>query len=318
MQIERNANVRAVVVRDFGGPQALVVIDTPVPLPGPGEVRIKVAASAVNPADVMTRVGAMVQYGAAVPAEQFGMGIDVAGTVDAVGEGVHPWSVGDAVVGLQERVDLPLGAQAEHVVLEEWAIAPAPAGKSLVEASTLPLNATTADQALDALDLRRGQWLLVTGAPGGVGSFGVELAVVRGLRVVAQGGAADEDFLRGLGAELFVPRDAALAPTVRRLVPGGVDGVLDAANLGVAAYDAVAHGGAYVNLLNGSPQARRGIRTTDLAYHTDGPRLAELSALAAAGRLTLRVAQTFTLEQAPQAHEALAAGGVRGRLVLVP
>ena len=310
--------MRAVVVRDFGGPRALIVIETPVPRPGPGEVRIKVAAAAVNPADVMVRVGAMVQYGSAVPAEQFGVGVDVAGSIDAVGDGVRGWNVGDAVIGLQERLDLPLGAQAEHMVLEEWAIATAPAGISMAEASTLPLNATTADEALDVLDLARGQWLLVTGAAGGVGSFAVELAVLRGLRVLAQAGTADEELLRGLGAELFVSRDAALGPAVRQLLPGGAHGALDAANLGVAAYDAICHGGTYVNLLNSAPQARRKIRTANLAYHADGPRLAALSALAATGRLTPRVARTFPLQGAPEAHEALAAGRVRGRLVLVP
>lgn len=310
--------MRAVVVQTFGGSEALTVIDAPTPQPGPGEVRVKVAAAAVNPADVMVRVGAMVQYGSAVPAQQFGIGIDVAGTIDAVGDGVRTWSVGEAVIGLQERLDLPLGAQAEYMVVEEWAIAPAPAGMSTAEASTLPLNATTADQALDVLGLSRGQWLLITGAAGGVGSFAVELAVMRGLRVVAQASSGDEETLRALGAELFVPRDAALGPAVRQLVPGGAHGTLDAANLGVGAYDATGHGGAYVNLVNGAPQARREIRTTNMAYHTDGPRLAALSALAAAGRLTPRVAQTFPLEQAHAAHEALAAGGVRGRLVLVP
>ncbi len=310
--------MRAVVVKEFGGPEALVVIDTPAPEPGPGEVRLTVAAASVSPADVLVRLGAMVQYGSAVPTEQFGIGVDVAGTIDALGEGVRGWSVGDAVIGLQERLDLPLGTQAEHVVLEEWAIAPAPAGMGMAEASTLPLNATTADQALDALDLAHGQWLLVTGAAGGVGAFAVELAVLRGLRVVAQAGADDEGLVRGLGAELFVPRTAVLGPTVRQLVPGGADGALDAAGLGVGAYDAVRHRGAYVNLLNSAPQARRGIRTTNLAYSTDGHRLTALSALAAAGRLTPRVARTYALEEAPQAHEDLAAGGVRGRLVLVP
>lgn len=310
--------MRAVVVRQFGGPEAVQVVQAPVPRPGPGEVRVKVAAAAVNPADVMVRTGALVQYGAAAPAEQYGLGIDVAGTIDAVGDGVRGWAVGDEVVGLQERQDLPTLGQAEYAVLEAWAVAPAPAGVSAEQAATLPLNGTSADQALDLLDLAPGQWLLVTGAAGGVGSLAIELAVSRGLRVVAQAGPDDEALVRGLGAELFVARAAPLGPTVRQVLPGGVDGVLDAAQAGIAAADAVAHGGSYVSLLLQAPGARRGMRMHNLAYHTDGSRLARLSALAGAGRLTLRVAQTFSFEDAPRAHEVLAAGGLRGRLVLVP
>ena len=310
--------MRAIVVRQFGGPEVLELIDTPVPTPGPEEVLIKVAAAAVAPADVMVRVGAIVRYGAAVAQEQFGIGIDVAGTVEAVGGAVHAVAVGDAVVGLQERMDRALGTYAEYVVLEQWAVAPAPAGASMSEAVTLPLNATTADQALDALDLAYGDWVLVTGGAGAVGGFGIELARMRGLRVVAQAGAGDEKLVRELGAELFVERDEPLGPTVRALVPGGVHGVLDAANLSVAAMDAARHGGAYVSLLNSAPQARRGIRAADLAYHADGARLAKLSAFAGAGKLTLRVAATYPLERARDAHEALSRGGHRGRLVLLP
>ncbi len=311
--------MRAVVVKEFGGPEVLAIIDTPAPSPGPGEVLIKVGAAAVNPADVaFVRSGANVRYGAAAPQAQFGVGLDVAGVVEALGEGVRAFAVGDVVVGLQERVDLPLGAQAEYMVLEEWAIAPAPAGATMAEASTLPLNATTADQALDALDLAPGQWLLVTGAAGAVGGFAIELAVMHGLRVVAQAGAADEEVVRGFGAELFVLRDAPLATTVRQIVPGGVDGTLDAANQGVAAFEAVRHGGAFVSLLNAAPQARRATRTYNVAFHSDGARLAKLSALAGAGRLSLRVAATYPLEEVAQAHKALEGGGVRGRLVLIP
>jgi len=294
--------VRAVVVKQFGGPDALVTVDVPVQAPGPGEVRIRVGAAGINPADVLVRVGVMVQYGSTLPREQYGVGTDVAGTVEEVGEGVRGFAVGDAVIGLQERLDLSVGGYAEQIVLEEWAVAPAPAGASMAEAATLPLNALTADQALDKLALTPGEWLLVTGAAGGVGGLAVELAVGRGIRVIAQAGADDE----------------ALADSVRALVPGGVHGAIDAANQGIAASDAVRHGGAFVSLLNSAPQGRREVRMYNHAYHTDGARLAELSALAGAGRLSLRVAETFPLDDAPKAHEILARGGVRGRLVLVP
>lgn len=310
--------MRAVVVRAFGGPDALLIIETAAPSPGAGEVVVKVHAAPIHPTDVLVRTGAYVKFGATLPQEQFGMGVDFAGTVASLGDGVRGFAVGDAVIGLQERIDLPLGAHAEYIVVDAWALAPLPSGSSMAEAATLPLNATTADQGLAALDLKRGEWLLVTGAAGALGGFAVELGVVRGLRVVAQASAADETLVRGMGAELFVPRDAPLAATVRALVPGGVDGAIDAANLGVAAANAVRHGGAFASFLNSAPQARRAMRTVNVAYHSDGARLTELSALAAAGHLTLRVAATYPLEDVLAAHRAFEAGGVRGRLVLLP
>jgi NADPH2:quinone reductase len=310
--------MRAAVVREFGGPEVLRVVEVPTPDPGPGEVLVKVAGASVSFADVMVRMGANVEYGATGARDQFGLGTDVAGTVAAVGEGVTRLAVGDDVVGTQERLDRPLSTQAEYVVLEAWELTLAPAGIDLVQLATLGLNATTADQALDTLDLPPGRWLLVTGAAGGVGLYAVELARARGLRVVAQANADDEPLLRAAGAELFVARGEDLVPTVRQLVTGGVDGAVDAANLAAGAADAVRHGGAFVSLLNSAPMARREVTMTNLAWHTDSERLAKLAAHAASGAISLRVARTFALEQIADAHEALAAGGLRGRIVLVP
>ncbi|MEU2336964.1 NADP-dependent oxidoreductase [Streptomyces sp. NPDC006654] len=310
--------MRAAVVRKFGGPEALEVVEVTTPEAGRGEVLVKVAGASVNFADVMVREGLNVKYGAVAQRDQYGLGADVAGTVAAIGEGVTQYAVGDRVVGTQERVDRELGTQADYVLLKDWELAPAPAGTDLVQLAALGLNATTADQALDALALEPGQWVLVTGAAGGVGLYTLELARLRSLRVVAQAGAGDEELVRKAGAELFVSREEDLVPVVLALVPGGVDGVIDAANMAAGAADAVRHGGAFVSLLNSAPMARRQVRMTNLAWHTDGERLAKLAAFAGTGLLTLRVSRTFPLEEIAEAHRALAEGGLRGRLVLVP
>ena len=310
--------MRAAVVREFGGPEAIEIVDVPTPRPGPGEVLVEVAGASVNFADVMVRTGLNVRYGATTTRARFGLGADVAGTVAALGDGVTGLGVGDAVVGTQERLDRPLGTQAEYVVLEDWELAPAPSGSDLVPLATVGLNATTADQALDALALVPGQWLLVSGAAGGVGLFAVELARLRGLRVIAQAGPADEKLVLEAGAQLFVPRGDDLVSAVRRLVPGGVDGAVDAADLAAGAADAVRHGGAFVSLLNSAPMARRQVRMTNLAWYTDRERLAKLVAYAGAGLISLRVAATYPLERVADAHRALAAGGLRGRIVVVP
>lgn len=142
---------------------------------------------------------------------------------------------------------------------------------------------------------------------------------MRGLRVIAAAGDGDEKLVGNLGAAEFVPRSAALAPAVRDLAPGGVDAVFDAAVLGWPALDAVRAGGAFAAFIGAGPvPPLRGIRVVPIAIHADGAALAGLSRLAAAGKLTLRVAETYPLADAAKAQQRLAAGGVRGRLVLIP
>ena len=312
--------MRAVVVRSVGGPEALELMDVFVPVPGPGQIRIRVEAAAVNPVDAATRSGQLLAAGLMPARDVIGIGWDVAGIVDALGAGVVGFAPGDAVIGVRDRLDVPLGTYAEYVVLDVGAVAPAPAGLSAAEAATLPLSGLTAFQALDVLDMAPGSTLLVTGAAGAVGGFAVELAAGRGLRVVAVAGAEDEAFVRGAGAERFVPRTAPdLAEEVRALAPGGVDAALDAAALGIPVLGAVRNRGAFVSVVGGSaPAALRGITVHQHWIAADARTLAHLAALADTGRLTPRVADTLPLEEAPRAHARLAKGGLRGRLVLTP
>ena len=125
----------------------------PIPEPGPGQVRIAVEAAAVNPVDIATRAGILAGAGLMVPGAVTALGWDVAGTVDAVGPGARSFAAGDRVIGLQDRLTAPGGAQAGYVVLDESAVAPAPRRATPAEASTLPLNGLTASQSLDLLAL---------------------------------------------------------------------------------------------------------------------------------------------------------------------
>jgi NADPH:quinone reductase-like Zn-dependent oxidoreductase len=317
--------MRAIVVRTYGGPDALRLEELAAPAPGPGQVRIRVHAAAVNPVDVLVRSGLANQVGLLPDRESVGVGWDVAGVVDAIGEplplagGAARFTVGDRVIGLADRLDVPTAGYAEQLVLDATSVAAAPAGVSFEAAATLPLNGLTAAQGLAGLDLRTGQTLLVTGAAGAVGGYAVELAVAAGLRVVAAAAARDEALVRGFGAELFVPREAELGAAVRALVPGGVDGVLDAAAIGVRALDALRGGGSFASVTGpATPPALRGTRVHTVFVRADGRRLGELVAMVEAGTLTLRVAETFSLEKAAAAHQRFAEGGIRGRLVLVP
>ncbi|MDQ1047670.1 NADP-dependent oxidoreductase [Streptomyces sp. V4I2] len=296
--------MRAAVVTTFGGPEAVRIVETELPEPAARQVRIKVAAAALNPVDAEVRAGAFGGEG-----KQLGLGWDVAGTVDAVGV-ASSWRVGDEVVALDHGMVNPLGTHAEYVVVDTDAVALAPRSVDAVAAATLPLNALTAVQALDLLEVTPGQSLLVTGAAGAVGGYAVQLAAHRGVSVTALAREEDAELVRSLGASSF---------TSGAVEPGSVDAVLDAAILGAAALEWVRDGGAFVGVIPGTaPAPVRGVRTADVGVSADGARLAELVGLVDEGVLTLRVAETYALDEAAKAHARLAEGGVRGRLVLVP
>ncbi|MFF3371931.1 NADP-dependent oxidoreductase [Streptomyces sp. NPDC002680] len=297
--------MRAAVVTAFGGPEAVRIVETEVPEPAAGQVRIKVAAAALNPVDAMVRSGAVGGGGG-----RLGLGWDAAGTIDATGPG-SDWAVGTAVVALHHGVlKTTPGTHAEYVVVDSAAVAAAPKTVDAVHASTLPLNALTAVQALDLLDLRPGQTLLVTGAAGAVGGYAVQLAADQGIQVTALAGEADAELVTGLGAARFAARGSAATPH---------DAVLDAAVVGAEALQWVRDEGAYTGVITQlEPAPVRGIRTATVSVTADGARLAELVTLLDSGTLTTRVAGTFSLDAAVQAHARLAEGGVRGRLALLP
>lgn len=294
--------MRAAVVRTFGGPEAVEVVERELPEPAAGQVRIKVAGATLNPVDLGVRGGF---FGGD---KELGLGWDVAGTVDAVGA-VGPWSVGEQVVALYHGLTKDLGTHAEYVVVDADAVAEAPVTVDAIHAATLPLNALTAVQALDLLELAPGRTLLVTGAAGAVGGFAVQLAARQGVSVTGLARAGDEAFVRSLGAAEFTTAPGA----------GAYDAVLDTAVLGEAALEWVRDGGAYAGVRPGAhPGSVRGVRTASVSVTADGARLAELAGLVDEGALTLRVAETYSLDAVAKAHARLEEGGVRGRLVLVP
>lgn len=312
--------MKAITIPRFGGPEVLRLADLPEPQPGPGEVRVRVAAATVNPTDIGLRAGAFGGQTAALP-PPYVPGMELAGTVDAVGTGVADPHPGDRVLAIvQPRLRPQGGAQAELVVVPADSVAPIPAGISLVEAATLPMNGLTVRRALDLLALPAGATLAVTGAAGAVGGYAIQLGKIEGLRIVADAQPSDEGLVRGLGADIVVPRGAAVAEAIRAAVPDGVDALLDAAVQGAAVLPAVREGGQIAAVRRFDGATERGIRIHQVAvteYLHNRPALEELSRLAGSGRLTPRVAATFAPEQAAEAHRRLEAGGMRGRLVIV-
>ncbi|MGW3283046.1 NADP-dependent oxidoreductase [Streptomyces sp. NPDC001002] len=307
--------MRAVTFTEFGGPDVLTVDERPIPEVPAGHVRVRVDAAAVHPLDVVARAGWL---GPMVPpGPTYVLGVDAAGTVDATGDGVSGFDVGQPVLAMSNWPETKVGTQAEFVVLPAAFLAPAPTGVTPTAAATLPLNAHTAAQALRILGLGAGDRIAVTGAAGAIGAFAVQLARHQGLEVVAVAAPEDEPYLTGLGAT-FVARSADPADAVRKAVPSGVDGLLDAASVGFAAIGAVRDGGSFVAVTPPSvPPSERGIGVGLVQARADGAELTELVGLVESGRLDLRVAGTFPFERAAEAHTMLAKGGFRGGVVLV-
>lgn len=298
--------MKAVRFRRFGGPEVLEIVDLPDPHPGPGEVRIAVRAAGVNPSDWKKRRGLMDDQ---LPQT---LGYEAAGVVDELGDGVTDAAVGDRVFGFSTEG----AAQAELAVLSYYA--PVPPSLDFAGAAALPAAAETATRALDQLGVGRGSVLLVNGASGGVGSAAVQLAAVRGARVIGTASPVNHDYLRSLGAEPVAYGDG-LVGRVRELAPDGVDVALDVAGSGVLPELVALAGGSenVVTIADFAGAREHGVRfstgDTGRAVHV----LAEVGGLVESGRFSLPVAKTFPLAEVAEAQRLSEEGHVRGKLVLV-
>ncbi|MFK3981482.1 zinc-binding alcohol dehydrogenase family protein [Micromonospora sp. NPDC050397] len=304
--------MQAVAVTAQGGPEVLRVVERPDPVPGPGQVLVRVLAAVVHPADVAARLG-LVPGGPIEP--PFLPGWDFAGEVVEVGDDGGDYRPGDRVVGMVPWYVTrgAVGAYAELIAADTGWVVPLPDGLSPAVAATVPLNALTARQALDLMELPPAATLLVTGASGGVGGFAAQLAARAGHRVLAVAGRDDEDWVRDLGVAQVVPKDADLADV------GQVPAVLDAVPLAESAAKAVADGGVLITTRPTPPvDPARGIRQQVVLIRFDQALLRELIVEVAGGRLRTRVATTLPLARAAEAHRIVEAGGVRGKVVLTP
>jgi NADPH:quinone reductase-like Zn-dependent oxidoreductase len=271
----------------------------------------------VNPTDTHAVAGA---YAGRDPVKQppWVPGMDVAGVVDEVGEGVEHVNTGDHAMAIV----VPSGAHGgyrESLVLPGDSVVRAPKGATDVEASTLPMNGLTARLALDQLGLRPGQVLAVTGAAGAFGGYVVQLAKAEGLTVVADAAEADEQLVRDLGADVVVRRGDDVAARIRERFPDGVDGLADGAVQDALVLPAVRDGGRVATVRGYRGDGTDRVTVIPVLVRRvaeDRAALDRLREQAERGVLTLRVNRTFPAEQASAAHRLLAGGGIRGRLVL--
>ena len=310
--------MRGVGIIEFGGPEALQLVDLPEEHAGAGQVRVRVHAATVNPTDTYLRNGSRAAMLKDVPPPHV-PGMDAAGVIDEVGPGTSTdLKVGDAVFAMVVP-NGSHGAYRESIVLSADAVTRAPAGVGHVEASSLPMYGLTARQSLDQLALKPGQTVAVTGAAGAYGGYVVQLAKADGLRVIADAAPADEALVKGLGADIVVPRGADVAEQIRKVCPEGVDGLADGSFQSEQAVGAVRDGGAFASVRGWAGTGERGItfhRTSVRDYDHRADLLAGLREHVESGAVTLRVAATYPPEQAAEAHRRIEAHGVRGRLVI--
>lgn len=300
-------------MRKFGGPDAVEVLEVPVPSPAKDQVLVRVEAAPVTPVDIDTRSGEL----ASILQERayYPLGRSAAGAVVGVGSNVRDLAIDTQVIGWCSSLNDTYAAQADYVLFHKSCVVQSPEGVSALAASTLPLNGLTADQALDNFQPDRS--VLITGAAGGVGALAVQLAVRRKLEVFATAHPADEALVRGLGAHHFIPRTANLNQAVHRIQPHGVDGILDTAV--TKDITPVRDGGRFVALVvGGEPTSERGIKVSTEWTSADLPRLQKLALLAQESELVLRVGETFSLAQVASAHARFSRGRLGGHLVLVP
>ncbi len=303
---------RAVRFAEYGDVNVLQVVEVERPEAGRSEVLVEVVATSINPGEAKIRDGSLHErWPATFPS---GQGSDLAGRVAAVGPGVTTFAPGDEVFGFTDG----RAAQADFVVVAQSQLTIKPPGVSFEVAGALFVAGTTAFAAVRAVDLHRGETVVVSGAAGGVGSLAVQLALRTGAAVIAVAGAANQEWLRSLGATPVVYGDG-LIDRLRAAAPAGLDALIDT------------HGSGYVQLAidlgitapridtiaDFAAMAKFGVKGDGSAAAANVGVLAELAGLVACGELVVPIARTYPLDQVREAYADLASGHTRGKIVLL-
>jgi NADPH:quinone reductase-like Zn-dependent oxidoreductase len=310
--------MKAVRFHQYGGPEVLRYEDVERAVPGAGKVRLRVAATSFNPVDGGIRGGYLQDpFPVTLPHTP---GIDVAGTVDALGDGVLNVAVGDTVVAfLSMTAD---GAAAEYVIAPAEILAPAPTSIPLSDAAALPMVGLTAWQALfDDAGLTAGQRVLINGAGGAVGGYAVQLAKRAGAHVIATASPRSAERVGSAGADEVIDHTTT---AIGDAVAEPVDVLLNLARIApeelVALVALVKPGGVVVNTIPTIPtpgDEARDVRAIGVFVRSDAEQLSRLTALVDAGELHVDIAQRSPLAELPAIHAQGDAGEVSGKVVVV-
>jgi NADPH:quinone reductase-like Zn-dependent oxidoreductase len=304
--------MKAVVAHEYGGPEVLKMEEVPVPEPKENEVLVRVIASGVNPADPLILGGKFAkEFGTHLPLV---LGYDMAGIVVKAGARVTKLKVGDAVYAYL----LWGGGWAEYCISTESESAIKPKSLNFVDASSVPLAALTAWQALiDIGKIQSGQTVLIHGGSGGVGSFAIQIAKARGARVIATASTANQDLLKQLGADVVVDYtkpnwETTVHDVDFALMPVGGETMK-------RTYDVMKKGGTIATLTSRADPAeleKRGIRGAPVFSHPDANELAEITKLIDEGKIKPIVSQVLPLADAVKADAQAETHHTRGKIVL--
>jgi NADPH:quinone reductase-like Zn-dependent oxidoreductase len=304
----------SIAFSEYGPADVLHRQEAPVPEPGPGQVRIAVRAAGLNALDHKIRAGYMEQvFPVTFPHVP---GVEAAGVVEALGEGVTGLTTGDQVFG-----STATGAYAGYALARADRVALKPGTLSWEEAAALPVAAETSYRVLEILAVQPGETLLVHAAAGAVGVIAVQIAVARGLKVIGTASEGNHELLRSLGVTPVVYGDG-LAERVRALAPDGVDAVLDAAGRDDAIGVSIELTGGkerVVSIADAMGAARQGVRFSSGAGGDEQrhlPAFEEVLALHAAGTLRIPVHRAYPLDRAADAHRESEGGHLAGKIVI--
>jgi len=310
---ERTQTMRAITLEDFDSSPGLRQ-DLPAPTPADNEVLVRVSASSVNPVDnsiVSGMLKDMVEHAFPVV-----LGRDFAGVVEQVGSEVSGLSEGDEVFGFITGMSPAVheGTWAELVAVPESNATRKPEGVDTASAGAAPLAAITAISALDALGVSEGDTVLIVGANGGVGSFAVQLSANAGATVIATALPEDEEYLKELGVSEILPRDADIATLVHERYPEGIEALLDLVSYAPEGFDTHAEvlhdDGRGASTLSA---AGEGSERHNVGAVPSQENLQRLAQLIEAGTLRVPIQQTYELDQAADALQALAADHTQGK-----
>ncbi|WP_411126579.1 NADP-dependent oxidoreductase [Streptomyces sp. x-19] len=304
--------MKAITLQQYGGPVDLELTELPTPKVAPGEVLVRVKAAGVNPADWKLAAGylddVMEAHFPFIP------GWEVSGVVEARGFDATEFEVGDEVMGYICKDWAQNGGYAELVSAPVRTLARKPESLNWLQAAGLPLAGLTAYQAIQRLGIGTGDTVLIHAASGGVGSFGVQIAVARGARVIGTASEHNHHYLRGLGAEPVTYGDS-LSDRVRELAPDGVDAALDffGGDAVTVSQEVLKNPKRVASIVDTTVTEKGGHLVWARPSSYD---LAALCSLADSGKLSVTVDRTFPLAEAADAWQAVQEGHTRGKIVL--
>ena len=306
--------MKAIRFHAYGEPADVLRLEqAEIPSPGPDRIRVRVEACGLNPADWALCRGL---FAGGLPR---GVGLDVSGVVDAVGEGVTDVSIGDPVLGSADFGGYASAGLADHAVLNHWT--PVPPGLGMTEAAALTMAVETAFRSVQALGVTKDQTLLVHGGGTMMGFAAVQMALMRGAAVIATAGDTFTERLRGMGAKV-TSYGPGMVQRVREIAGGSPDLILDTAGGALADLLAIAGGDPRrILTISSDFQAANalGVRhsfTEGVPLQYD--KLRDFARLAADGRFAIPIARTFALEDWREALDISLSGRAHGKLMILP